>query len=104
MPPTESQVWQALGRVSDPEYPMSIVDLGLVYRVDIEDGDVTVTLTFTSIGCPAIDMMIEDTKEELLRLPQVERVSVEVVWDPPWTKEHITERGRRVLVAHGVVA
>ena len=104
MPPTEEAVWQALARVSDPEYPMSVVDLGLVYSVVVAGPEIRLELTFTSIGCPAIDMMIDDIRSELHQLPGVERVAIEVVWDPPWTKEKISERGRRVLVAHGVVA
>jgi metal-sulfur cluster biosynthetic enzyme len=57
--PTEARIWEALGRVTDPEYALSIVDLGMVYDVQVADGAVRVTVTFTSIGCPAIDM-IED--------------------------------------------
>ena len=101
---TEAEVWGALERVSDPEYPMSIVDLGLVYDVRVSDlGLVEVDISFTSIGCPAIDMIGEDIQEEVTALDGVERVSIEVVWDPPWTKQKITERGRKVLLAHGVV-
>ncbi|MEE8062198.1 MAG: metal-sulfur cluster assembly factor [Gemmatimonadales bacterium] len=100
---TEADVWQALQRVSDPEYPMSIVDLGLVYGVRISDGGrVEVDISFTSIGCPAIEMIGEDIHEEVGALAGVEQVKVDVVWDPPWTKDRITDRGRRVLVAHGV--
>jgi metal-sulfur cluster biosynthetic enzyme len=101
---TEAEVWEALERVSDPEYPMSIVDLGLVYDVRVAElGQVEVDISFTSIGCPAIDMIGEDIQAEVTALDGVERVTIDVVWDPPWTKHKITERGRRVLVAHGVV-
>lgn len=103
MPTTEAAVWEALVRVHDPEYPMSIVDLGLVYGVRLVDGVAHVDITFTSIGCPAIEMIVEDIHAELDALPGIDRVEVEVVWGPPWTKDKITERGRRVLVAHGVV-
>ena len=101
---TEAEVWQALQRVSDPEYPMSIVDLGLIYDVRLPaPGVVEVDVSFTSIGCPAIEMIGEDIGTELKGLPGIDRVQIEVVWDPPWTKDKITTRGRRVLVAHGVV-
>jgi metal-sulfur cluster biosynthetic enzyme len=103
LPVTEAEVWGALQRVSDPEYPMSIVDLGLVYDVRVSElGQVEVDISFTSIGCPAIEMIGEDIQAAVTALEGVERVSIEVVWDPPWTKQKITDRGRRVLVAHGV--
>jgi phenylacetate-CoA oxygenase PaaJ subunit len=99
---TESLVREALLGVSDPEYPMSIVDLGLVYDVHIQDGVAHIDITFTSIGCPAIEMIVEDIHSEVGPVPGIDRVEVEVVWGPPWTKDKITKRGRRVLVAYGV--
>lgn len=89
--------------MSDPEYPLSIVDLGLVYGVRVENHVARIDVTFTSIGCPAIEMIVEDIHAEVGAVPGIDRVEVEVVWGPPWTKDKITERGRRVLVAHGVV-
>lgn len=99
----EARVWEALGRVMDPEYPLSIVDLGLVYGVAVRDDVVEVRMTLTSIGCPAIDMIAEDARAEVERISGVCEVRVEVVWSPPWTKDRITERGRRVLASYGVV-
>lgn len=101
--PIDAAVWRALGQVTDPEYPLSIVDLGMVYGVRIEDGAVTVDLTFTSIGCPAIDMLVHDVREAVSAVPAVTAVTVDVVWDPPWSKDCITDRGRRVLAMYGVV-
>jgi phenylacetate-CoA oxygenase PaaJ subunit len=101
--PTEAQVWDALRGVTDPEYPLSIVDLGMVYAVRARDGAVHVDMTFTSIGCPAIDMMVHDVKEAVGSLPAVTAVDVDVVWDPPWSKACISERGRRVMAMYGVV-
>ena len=102
MEATESLVREALMRVSDPEYPMSIVDLGLIYGVRVDEGVAYIDITFTSIGCPAIEMIVEDIHSEVGALPGIDRVEVDVVWGPPWTKDKITKRGRRVLVAHGV--
>jgi phenylacetate-CoA oxygenase PaaJ subunit len=102
--PTELQVWEALGRVIDPEYPLSIVDLGMVYGVRLHDNAVHVDLTFTSIGCPAIDMLVHDVREAVTAVPAVTAVSVAVVWDPPWTRDCISDRGRRVLAMYGVVS
>ena len=103
MSPTEAQVRDALGRVTDPEYPLSIVDLGMVYGVTVDRNTVTVELTFTSIGCPAIDIIVSDVREAVHAVPGVEQTRVEIVWSPPWTKDRITSRGRRVLAVYGVV-
>ncbi len=99
---TEDRVRDALTGVIDPEYALSIVDLGMVYDVRAADGDVDVALTFTSIGCPAIDMILADAEAAIRALPGVARVRLEVVWSPPWTRERISERGRRVLAMYGV--
>jgi metal-sulfur cluster biosynthetic enzyme len=101
---TTDLVWAALGRVTDPEYPLSIVDLGLVCGVGVERDVARVALTFTSIGCPAIEMLVGDVKDAVGAVPGVGRVEVEVVWHPPWTRERISQRGRRVLALYGVVA
>jgi phenylacetate-CoA oxygenase PaaJ subunit len=101
--PTEEQIWEVLRSVTDPEYPLSIVDLGMVYEVRAHGGTVKVAMTFTSIGCPAIDMLVHDVREAVSALPAVAAVEVDVVWDPPWTRDCISERGRRVLAMYGVV-
>jgi phenylacetate-CoA oxygenase PaaJ subunit len=101
---TEARVWAALERVTDPEYPLSIVDLGLVCGVRAEGDAVRVALTFTSIGCPAIEMMVDDVRQAVATLPGVARVDVDVVWNPPWTRDRISPRGRKVLAVYGVVA
>lgn len=100
--PTEARVWEALGGVTDPEYPLSIVDLGMVYDVRVEGSTVAVDLTFTSIGCPAMDMIGDDIREALRHLPGIDDVRIEVVWSPPWTKDMISDRGRKVLAMYGV--
>lgn len=100
---TEAQVWEALGTVTDPEYPLSIVDLGMVYGVRVDHGVAHVTVTFTSIGCPAIDMILADVDRAVRAVPGVRDAALEVVWSPPWTKDRITDRGRKVLAMYGVV-
>ena len=97
------EVWAALEAVTDPEYPLSIVDMGLVYSVTVENHVARVELTFTSIGCPAMEMIVSDLREAVRAVPGVDAVEVEIVWSPPWTKDCISERGRRVLAIHGVV-
>lgn len=102
IPPTEDAVWEALSGVTDPEIPVSLVDLGMVYRVEVEGPTVRVDLTFTSMGCPAMDMILDDVREAVGAVPGVERVEIEVVWSPPWTKARLTDRGRTLLKATGL--
>jgi metal-sulfur cluster biosynthetic enzyme len=82
--------------------PVNLVDLGLIYGVDAAEGEVTVRLTFTAMGCPATDMIIGDIRERLLNEPGVKAVRVEVVWDPPWTSSRLTPAGREALIAWGL--
>jgi phenylacetate-CoA oxygenase PaaJ subunit len=98
-----AEVWRALESVTDPEYPLSIVDLGMVYGAGVQDGSVSIDLTFTSIGCPAMEMIVSDIREAVGALPGVTNVDVRVVWSPPWSKDRISARGRRVLAMYGVV-
>lgn len=98
----ERKVWEALSRITDPEMPVSLVDMGMVYRVAVRDGVAEIDLTFTSIGCPAMDMILEDVREAVAAIPGIERVEIDVVWSPPWTKELLTNRGRTLLLAHGL--
>ena len=101
---TEAAVLEALESVTDPEYPVGIVDLSLVCAVALRQSDVAIDLTFTSIGCPAMDDIVKDARDAVRRVPGVGSVTVNVVWSPPWTRERITERGRRLLACCGGVA
>ena len=93
---------EALKDVEDPERPVNIVDLGLVYGVRLEAGTAVVDLTFTAMGCPASDFILEDVRERLLREPGVSDVRVNVVWSPPWTSARLTQDGRDALEMWGV--
>lgn len=99
---TEAQVWQALRRVNDPEYPLSIVDLGMIYKVEVIQEKVAIEITFTAIGCPAIDMILLDVDEEVRKIHGVKDVDIKIVWSPPWTRNKITPEGREILQYHGV--
>lgn len=99
---TADQVLAALREVADPEWPVSIVDMGLVYGVAVEGGTVSLTLTFTATGCPCMEMIKEDIRERLLRLPGVRDVKVTISWDPPWTKDRLSETARKQLQHWGV--
>jgi metal-sulfur cluster biosynthetic enzyme len=94
--------WEALAEVQDPEMPVSLVDLGVIYGIREQDGVVDVDLTFTAMGCPASDFILEDVRERLLREAGVRDVRVNVVWDPPWTTALMTQAGRDALEAWGL--
>lgn len=96
--------WAALGEVLDPEIPISLVDLGLVYGVSFEDGVAEVTVTFTATACPCMEFIREDIGDRLGQEPWIREVRVQEVWSPPWTTARITERGRARLRALGVSA
>ena len=98
----EARVWETLSGITDPEMPVSLVDMGMVYRVAVEDGVAEIDLTFTSIGCPAMDMILDDVREAVGSLPGIESVRLDVVWSPPWTKERLTQKGRTLLHAFGL--
>jgi len=103
MPELDTAVVRAaLREVLDPEYPVSIVDLGLIRGVEVSGSTVRVRMTYTSMGCPCMDMIQDDVRERLRALPGVERVEIEVVWEP-WTREHISAEGLKQLRGVGVV-
>ena len=93
---------EALRDVRDPEMPVSLVDLGLIYDLRLEGGVASVDLTFTAMGCPASDFILEDVRERLLEEPGVDRVAVNVVWDPPWSTKRLTQAGREALLDWGL--
>jgi len=105
-PPVDlaEQAWRALYEVPDPEFPISLIDLGLVSRVEADEtsGSVTVYLTFTSTACPCMDFIHWDVRERLLEEEGIEHVDIEAVWDPPWTTAAISARGHEILHSCGV--
>lgn len=91
-----------LREVLDPEIPISLVDLGLIYGIQVQDRVATVQLTFTATACPCVEFIREDITDRLLREPWLDRVDIQEVWDPPWTTERITPEGRALLRRLGV--
>jgi len=87
----------ALRQVKDPELEMNIVELGLVYDVEIEDGAVRVRMTLTSPGCPAGPMITNDAYRVLRALEGVKDVNIDIVWEPYWTPERIDPKVRALL-------
>jgi metal-sulfur cluster biosynthetic enzyme len=100
--PGTERLWAALAEIEDPEMPINLVDLGLIYAIEENAGRVHIDLTFTAMGCPASDFILTDIRERLLAEPGIEHVEVRVVWDPPWTAARVTDAGRETLVAWGL--
>lgn len=102
LPAATAALWVALCEVSDPELPISLVDLGLIYDIRRAGSHVDVDCTFTASACPCMAFIKEDIRARLLQEPGVTSVDVHEVWDPPWTVERMTEEGRAVLRGAGV--
>ena len=100
--PERRPLWSALTDVEDPEFLVSIVDMGLVVDIREQNGRAEVDLTFTAMGCPATEMIIDDVKSRLLAEPEVSTVDVNVVWDPIWTSARLTPAGRLALHEMGI--
>lgn len=90
-------VMEALKDVYDPEIPVNIVDLGLVYTVEVADGDVHVEMTLTAPGCGMGPYIAQQAEWRIAEIDDVEDVQVDMVFDPPWTSDMITEDGKRLL-------
>ena len=95
--PTRDEVIEALRQVEDPELGMDIVDLGLLYDVEVEGPRVKVTHSLTSMGCPVGPLIQEDIDRVARELPGVEDVDVELTWDPPWTPEKMSDDAKFIL-------
>jgi len=100
----EARLWQALREVEDPEIPISVVGMGLIVGLAYDAGVVDVELTFTAMGCPAMDFIQDDIRDRLLQEPEVDEVRIEIVWDPVWTRSMIREEARETMRGLGIVA
>jgi len=98
----EERLLNALRDVQDPELPVSIVDMGLIVGLRRIDGRVDVKITFTSMGCPGMDMILDDVRSRLLEGPGVEHVDIEVVWHPIWTKDRLSDDAKMMLREWGI--
>ncbi len=97
-------LWDALRDVTDPEIPISVVDMGLIVDIQQHEGVVDLKLTFTAMGCPAMDFIMDDIRERLLREPGVQQVNIEIVWDPVWSKNRLSEEGIDIMRTWGISA
>jgi metal-sulfur cluster biosynthetic enzyme len=102
----EARLWRALQEVEDPEIPISVVGMGLIvslaYRPDSRTADLQIT--YTAMGCPAMDFIQDDIRAACLADPDVDAVDIEVVWDPVWTKDRIRADARATMRSLGIVA
>jgi metal-sulfur cluster biosynthetic enzyme len=93
------RLWAALREVEDPEIPVSLVDMGLIVSIDYLASSHTarLTITYTAMGCPAMDMIQDDIRARLLREADVDRVDIDVVWDPVWTHRRLSQSARDTM-------
>ena len=94
---TRDDVLEALKDVYDPEIPVNVVDLGLVYDVDVVENDVSIQMTLTFAGCGMGPYIAQQAEWRIAEIEHVEDVNVEMVYEPPWTPEMITEDGKKTL-------
>ena len=101
----EARLWSALREVEDPEIPISVVGMGLIVSLAYlpETRTADVQITYTAMGCPAMEFIEDDIREALLADPDVDSVDLEVVWDPVWTKSRIREESRATMRRLGIV-
>lgn len=93
----EKEVLGALSGVMDPELGISIVDLGLVYGVEVSGGKATVKMTFTTPACPMLHFLISSVEDAAKKVKGIKEVEVKLVWDPPWNPSRISEEGKKKL-------
>jgi len=94
---TEEKVLEVLSEVYDPEIPIDIVNLGLIYGIDIDGRNVVITMTMTAPGCPASTQIAGESKLMVEELPTVDSVDIDIVWDPPWDPSKMSEEAQQSM-------
>lgn len=95
--PTQEEVYEVLRTCYDPEIPVNIVDLGLVYEVQVADQKVDIKMTLTARGCGMGGYIAAEAEQKILELPDVQEAKVELVWEPPWEPSMISPEARKML-------
>ena len=96
------QIKNSLKQCMDPEVPLSIVDMGLIYGIDVSDNnDVNIKMTMTTKGCPLHDTMVDDVTRYAKKVPGVNNVQVDIVWDPPWTMDKMSDEAKAKMKGFG---
>jgi metal-sulfur cluster biosynthetic enzyme len=100
----EARLWEALRHVEDPEIPVSVVGMGLIVSLAYcaQERTADLRITYTSMGCPAMEFIEEDIRDALLGDPDVDVVNIEVVWDPVWTKARLRDDARSKMRSLGI--
>jgi metal-sulfur cluster biosynthetic enzyme len=91
----ERLITENLKQIYDPEIPMNIVDLGLIYGFEWQGDDVTLKMTLTAPGCPVAGILAEEVKNAIEKVPLIHGAKVDLIWDPPWTPERMSEFAKR---------
>src|SRR5574338_439658 len=95
---TTQQILDSLKQCMDPEIPINVVDMGLIYGVEVDsDNKIDIKMTMTTRGCPLHDTIISDVKRYVNKVPGVNGVNVEIVWDPVWTPEKMSDEGKKLI-------
>jgi len=95
----------SLKQCMDPEVPISIVDMGLIYGIDVSgNNDVNVKMTMTTQGCPLHETLVQDATRYIKKVPGVNEVTIDIVWDPPWSMEKMSDEGKAMLKNMGAGA
>jgi len=100
--PSREAILEALKVVRDPEIPINVVDLGLIYGLEVkEDGEVEIEMTLTSMGCPVQDLIQADAELAAMKVPGVTKVTVDIIWSPPWSSAKMSEDGKKQMRMFG---
>jgi len=94
---SDTSVLEVLKTCFDPEIPVNIVDLGLIYGIEIKNGNVSIRMTLTALGCPLSSFINEDIQRKVSAIKGVKKVSINVVWDPPWSADRMSKEAREML-------
>ncbi|ADB62995.1 protein of unknown function DUF59 (plasmid) [Haloterrigena turkmenica DSM 5511] len=100
--PFERELWDIIDEIPDPHIPVSLVEMAMIYDVSEDKGHVTVELTFPCMGCPAYDMIHNDIRSCLAVVDGVDEVDIDVVWDPVWSKDMLTDAVREKMRESGI--
>ncbi len=94
---TEEEVLRMIKTVYDPEIPVNVYDLGLIYKIDIQGSTCNIEMTLTAPGCPAADFLVEDIKQKVGSVEGIDAVNVEIVFEPEWTQDRMSEEAKLEL-------
>ena len=94
---TKEQIINEIKKIYDPEIPVNIYELGLIYKIEVDDNKVLIEMTLTSPNCPVAESLPNSVKDNILKIEGIKDVDLKLVWDPPWTKEKMSEAAKLEL-------